>query len=211
MINLPNLFESVKVLASPENTKTVTSTISNVVNGSGKVSEQAMVKATEASSKGLGIDPFQIGFYIICFLIAMVVLNKFLFSAIIKILDERKARVDKALDETDELESKMQDINNQAQQITDNAKAEARSIIENAKKDAEPAKAQVLAEADQARTDILATASNDAKKILDNARATAESEGVAVVQKILTKSVSNMKLSDASSQSILSEIINKVS
>ena len=199
MISKLNIFDTITVLASSETTK------------AGATATKVMETATEAGGKGLGIDPFQIAFYIVCFLIAMVVLQKFLFSAIIKILDERKARIDKALDETDELESKMMDINNQAQQIIDNAKSEARSIIENAKKDAEPAKAQVLAEADQARTEILASASNDAKKILDNARATAESEGVTVVQKILSKSVSNMKLSDSSSQSILSEIINKVS
>lgn len=197
MNNNINFFNSIIVSAESRNT------VANVAN---KVSE---VTTTEAS-KGLGIDPFQIAFYIVCFLIAMVVLQKFLFSAIIKILDERQARIDKVLDEHDELESKLNDINNEATKITDRAKAEARLIIENAKKDAEPAKTQVLSEAENSRTEILANASNDAKKILDNARATAESEGVAVVQKILSKSVSNMKLSESSSQSILSEIINKV-
>ncbi len=199
MISKLNIFDSITAFASSENTRV------------GSTTSKIMEKTAEASNKGLGIDPLQIVFYIICFVIAMVVLNKFLFSAIIKILDERKARVDKALDETDELESKMLDINNQAKKITDDAKSEARVIVENAKKDAEPAKAQVLAEADTARTEILTIANNDAKKILDNARATAESEGVAVVQKILSKSVSNMKLSETSSQTILSEIINKVS
>lgn len=191
-----NIFGTIAVLAEKDTTDAIS-----------KIGETA----SSQSSQGLGIDLFQIAFYIVCFLLAMVVLQKFLFSAIIKILDERQTMIDKALDEHDELESKLKDINNQATKITDNAKAEARAIIENAKKDAEPARIQVLSEAEISRSEILVTATNDAKKILDNARATAESEGVAVVQKILSKSVSNMKLSDTSSQTILSEIINKVS
>jgi F-type H+-transporting ATPase subunit b len=198
MINKINLFDSLIVSAESKNT------VAKAVN---TVTETV---ATEGG-KGLGIDLFQIAFYLVCFLIAMIVLQKFLFSAIIKILDERQSRIDKVLDEHDELESKLNDINNEAKKITDVAKVEARTIIENAKKDVEPAKAKIMAEVDETRTSILATASNDAKKILDNARATAESEGIAVVQKILSKSVSNMKLSDTSSQTILSEIINKVS
>jgi F-type H+-transporting ATPase subunit b len=198
MISKINLFDT--LIVSAESKNTVAKAVSTATE----------TVATEGG-KGLGIDLFQIVFYILCFIIAMVVLQKFLFSAIIKILDERQSRIDKVLDEHDELESKLNDINNEAKKITDVAKVEARTIIENAKKDVEPAKAKIMSEADEARTQILATASNDAKKILDNARATAESEGVAVVQKILTKSVSNMKLSDASSQTILSEIINKVS
>jgi F-type H+-transporting ATPase subunit b len=199
MISKINLFDSITVSAESKNT------VAKAVNA---VNETV---ATAEGGKGLGIDLFQIVFYILCFIIAMVVLQKFLFSAIIKILDERQARIDRVLDEHDELEAKLNDINNEAKKITDVAKVEARTIIENAKKDVEPARLKIMSEADATRVEILATASNDAKKILDNARATAESEGVAVVQKILTKSVSNMKLTESSSQAILSEIINKVS
>jgi F-type H+-transporting ATPase subunit b len=193
-----NFFDPLIVFAEPKAT---------AVNSVNKVTETV---ATEGG-KGLGVDIIQIIFYILCFVIAMSILQKFLFSAVAKMLDERQLRIDKVLDEHDELEAKLNDINNEAKKITDVAKVEARTIIENAKKDVEPAKAKIMAEVDETRTSILATASNDAKKILDNARATAESEGIAVVQKILSKSVSNMKLSDTSSQTILSEIINKVS
>lgn len=158
--------------------------------------------------QGLGINLFDLGFYLVCFLIAMVVLNNFLFKPLNKIIDERQARVEKALDEAELIEAKLNSINDQAKVITDQAKADARQIIEDAKAEVDPTKQKVIADAEYQKTQILASASQQGDKIIATANATAQKEVMNIVQKAIQKATSNLSISGAAQNEIMGSIIN---
>jgi F-type H+-transporting ATPase subunit b len=157
---------------------------------------------------GLGINPVDIGFYLVCFLIAMVVLNAYLFKPLNKIIDERQARIEKALDEAELIEAKLNSINDQAKVITDQAKAEARQIIEDAKAEIEPTKAKVIADAESQKANIIASATEQGDKIVATANATARKEVMNIVQIAIKKATSNLNLSGSAQNEIMGSIIN---
>jgi F-type H+-transporting ATPase subunit b len=186
------IFQTITAFAKPETTSTM----------------EAGKELVTIAHGGLGIVPFDIGFYLFCFLIAMFVLNKFLFKPLNKILDERQARVEKALDEAELIESKLNGINDQAKVITDQAKAEARQIIEDAKAEIDPTKAKVIADAESQKANIIASATEQGDKIVATANATAQKEVMNIVQKAIQKATSNLNLSGSAQNEIMGSIIN---
>jgi F-type H+-transporting ATPase subunit b len=157
---------------------------------------------------GLGINLVDIGFYLVCFLIAMVVLNNYLFKPLNKIIDERQVRIEKALDEAEMIEAKLNSINDQAKVITDKAKTEARQIIEDAKTEIEPTKQRVLADAEYQKSQIIAAATGQGEKIITNANAQAQKEVMNIVQKAIQKATSNLSISGPAQNEIMGSIIN---
>ena len=162
----------------------------------------------EVATKGLGIEPIQIAFYLLCFVIAMLVLNNVLFKPLTKILDEREIRIDKALDEVEEIESRLANIDNQAKTITETAKVEARQIIEDAISSVEPVKKQVIADAEHTKHDILSSANTQADKIVATANAQAEKEVMTIVHKAIQKATANITVSESAQKEILAGIVN---
>jgi F-type H+-transporting ATPase subunit b len=169
---------------------------------------EAATSLVESGHQGLAINPVDIGFYLVCFLIAMLVLNKFLFKPLNKIIDERQARVEKALDEAELIESKLNGINDQAKVITDQAKAEARQIIEDAKAEIDPTKAKVIADAESQKANIIASATEQGDKIVATANATAQKEVMNIVQMAIKKATTNLNLSGSAQNEIMGSIIN---
>jgi F-type H+-transporting ATPase subunit b len=158
----------------------------------------------------LGLDLGQTIFYLVCFIATMIVLNKFLFSKIAKILDDRQFLLEKTASEHEELTEKLANINSQAKQITDEAKASARKIIDDAKLEVEPAKNKVLSEAQETAQGIVNSANNESTKIIAGAKSNAESEAGKIVVEAIKKSASNLKLSPELQSQISSQIITKL-
>ena len=186
------IFQTITAFASP---KVATEVMQNTV-------------LETSGHQGLGINWFDLGFYLVCFLIAMVVLNNFLFKPLNKIIDERQARIEKALDEAELIEAKLNSINDQAKVITDQAKADARQIIEDAKAEVDPTKQKVLADADYQKMQILTAASEQGDKIISSANATAQKEVMNIVQKAIQKATSNLSISGSAQNEIMGSIIN---
>jgi F-type H+-transporting ATPase subunit b len=157
---------------------------------------------------GLGINPLDIVFYLVCFLVAMAVLNTYLFKPLNKIIDERQARVEKALDEAELIEAKLNSINDQAKVITDQAKSEARQILEDAKVQIGPTKQKVIADAEYQKSQIIAAATDQGDKIIATANSTAQNEVMNIVQKAIQKATSNISISGSAQNEILGSIIN---
>jgi F-type H+-transporting ATPase subunit b len=165
-------------------------------------------KLIDSGHQGLGLNLFDVGFYLVCFLIAMLVLNQYLFKPLNKIIDERQARIEKALDEAELIEAKLNGINDQAKVITDQAKADARQIIEDAKAEVDPTKQKVLSDAEYQKTQIIASASEQGDKIIATANATAQKEVMNIVQKAIQKATSNLSISGSAQNEIMGSIIN---
>src|SRR5438128_9965444 len=108
--------------------------------------------------EGLGINAGQIVFYLVSFLLAMFILDRFVFRKVAKILSEREASISNALKERDEINQTLQKIEEKKETVIQEAKAQARSIYEKAVESVDPQKEQLLKAAEAEADKIIASA-----------------------------------------------------
>ncbi len=95
-----------------------------------------------------GVQPVYLAAQMVNFLILLVILNKFLFKPILKVLEERKRTVSETLSNADQIksklsqaeqdvEAKLSDASRQAKMILENASNQAQKIIEDARQKAQ--------------------------------------------------------------------------
>jgi F-type H+-transporting ATPase subunit b len=113
----------------------------------------------------LGINIGYLGMQIVLFVILFLVLRGYLYNPLIKVLEERKAKIAKGLEDA-----------RQAAIARDNADAEAKKILDDARAEAAKIRADASIQADEQASSILAKASEDAKAVVANAGADAEAE-----------------------------------
>lgn len=80
--------------------------ILNTIITQAETTQKATEQVIESSRSGLGLNMADIAFYLICFVVAMVVLNNVLFKPLLKILNEREARINASFDEMEAMEAK---------------------------------------------------------------------------------------------------------
>ena len=86
--------------------------------------------------KDFGIQPILLLAQIINFVILLFLLKRFLYKPILKVLDERKKRIETSLKQAEEIQKKFVEANIEQEKILDTAKLQASKIIENAKEEA---------------------------------------------------------------------------
>jgi F-type H+-transporting ATPase subunit b len=179
-----------------------------ITNIFGTIQAFATKEGVEVPDKGLGLNFGQLIFYVLCFVLAMVVLNKYLFIPIGKILDEREKKLASSLDMVDELETKIANADNQAKSIISQAAAQSRQIIEDAKAEVEPTKVKVLQEAEDSKQEIIKGAHMESDKIISSAKSSAQTEVSGIVRGVITKATSNLEISESTQKEILANIVN---
>lgn len=98
-----------------------------------------------------GIQPMLLLAQIVNFLILLWILKKFLYSPILKLLEERKRRIAKSLEDAQKIEERLAKLEKDREKVLAKAALEARKIVEDAGKSA----SQVIADAHQkAQEDI---------------------------------------------------------
>jgi F-type H+-transporting ATPase subunit b len=157
---------------------------------------------------GLGIKLEQIVFYIVCFLITMVILDKFLFKKIVEVLNKRESEIARALAEKDELEDKLAHINREADKIVSDAKENARHILEEARTSVEPEKQRLLVQAQNESEKIVIESRHKAEEILQTARLKSQEEAIDLLKAILAKALTSFEISVEEQQKVLNKIIN---
>jgi F-type H+-transporting ATPase subunit b len=113
----------------------------------------------------LGISFGYLFMQIILFVILLVVLRGYLFNPIIKVLEQRKAKIAKGLEDA-----------RQASIARNNADAEAKKVMDDARAEAAKVRQEAVVQADEQAKGILAQASEEAKKVVAGASEEAEAE-----------------------------------
>jgi F-type H+-transporting ATPase subunit b len=106
----------------------------------------------------LGLSIWEFIFTIINFIVLLILLKKFLYKPILKMLDQRKASIDEALTAADNARMEVASTEENLRNEIANAKSQAEDIVFDAKKNAE-----------RVQADIIASASDEAKSIADEA------------------------------------------
>jgi F-type H+-transporting ATPase subunit b len=160
--------------------------------------------------EGLGINAGQIVFYLVSFLLAMIILDRFVFRKVAKILTEREQSIGNALKERDEINQTLQKIEEQKEAVIQQAKAEARTIYEKAVEAVDPQKEQILHQAQLEADKIIVQAQKQAEEIVQNAKAQAQSEVVTIFKQIVKKAFENLEIKPEVRDQVMEQLIHKV-
>ncbi|GAB4532063.1 MAG: hypothetical protein Kow0063_12100 [Anaerolineae bacterium] len=113
----------------------------------------------------LGIDPALLVAYIINFVILLVLLRLFLYRPVLKMLGERRQKIQESLEQADKV-----------RQEAEVQRAEFQRELEEARKASQEVAARIAQETEKMREAILADARKEAEQIRDQARQQIEVE-----------------------------------
>ena len=160
--------------------------------------------------EALGINYITIFFYLISFVIALFVLNKYVFSKISAIMTEREAEIANALNEKDNIQLKLVNADKEASEIIKAAKISANEILEEAKNNIEPHKNQILEEAELEKIQIIRDANKEAGEIIVLAHHNARRDSNEILESVINKAVMSLGIDDAAANNLTSKIIDKI-
>lgn len=95
--------------------------------------------------EALGIELPLLLTQILNFIIVLFVLNRFLYKPILRVLEERRQKIEEGLAWSEKARLEEEKMNKRKQELLREAKDEARVILENAKKDAKRLKDEIVA------------------------------------------------------------------
>ena len=141
------------------------------------------------------IDPTQLIWSIINFLILLAILYKFLWNPILKTFDKRKEEINTNLTSAEEQKKEAERMLNEYKEILNNANNEAQEIINKANKTAEQNKNEIINQAreeankisQKAREDIAREKENAMKEVRDEIATLAVMAAGKVLEKNITK------------------------
>jgi F-type H+-transporting ATPase subunit b len=94
-----------------------------------------------------GVEPVLLLAQIVNFAILLFILKRFLYKPIMKVLEERKSKVETSLRQAEEIEKRFDETSTKQENILDRAQGEASKIIEGAKDEAKILSEQIQKEA----------------------------------------------------------------
>jgi len=144
------------------------------------------------------------------FLVVLLVLWKFAYKPLVKILDDRSEKIEESLKHSDAIELRVKQLEVEQKQIIATAKGEAMQILEIAKQDAEARKQELLASAKKEVERVVTQGKEQLQaekaQMLHEAKAELIHLAVAATKKILESEVD-----EKASQKIASDVIQKMS
>ena len=109
-----------------------------------------------------GINPILLAAQVVNFFILLWILKRFLYGPILKVLTERRKRIEDSLKNAEEIEKKLQQTQQHSEKIIADTLKEAQKIMDQTKE----AAAQLLADTNKQAEQILLKAEEDGKKII---------------------------------------------
>ncbi len=110
-----------------------------------------------------GVQPILLAAQVVNFLILLFILKKFLYKPILKVLDERKKRIESSLKNAEEIERRLQQTTEESEKVIGKTLKEAQKILDQTNENA----AQILADANKQAEHILLRAADEGKKIVE--------------------------------------------
>jgi F-type H+-transporting ATPase subunit b len=112
-----------------------------------------------------GVDVFKLAAQIVNFLVILYLLNRFAFKPLIRLIDERQARIAKGLEDAES-----------AARDRELARAEREAALDEARKEAAVMIARATKIAEDSRAEIVAQAKSEAEKVTERAREEIQAE-----------------------------------
>lgn len=152
----------------------------------------------------LGISPIQLATQIINFIIFAFVLRKLLYKPLLKLLEERKRKIQEGLEYTEKMKKEVEESENKRIEIIDKAKGEARKIIDEAKRAAKTVENEILHKASKESESYMEKAKKEIAWRAEEMKKEMQKETIEVATAIVERVLSQVL--DETSQKV---IINK--
>ena len=145
----------------------------------------------------IGINPIFLLAQIVNFVVLAVLLRALLYGPLTKMLDERRAKIEKGLEDARQAEAARANAESERQKILDGARAEAQKIRAEANQQAEQAAAKIRAdaqaEAEKVKADALAGLSGERDKMLSELRGQIAALAIAASNKLIGESLDRQR------------------
>jgi F-type H+-transporting ATPase subunit b len=143
--------------------------------------------------EALGINPGYLIMQILIIIIFMLLLKGLVYKPILRVLDERKARVAKGLEDARQAAIARDNADAEAKKILDSARQEAAKIRQDAVAQAEETAKAIKSNADEEARSIVAAAGEDAKeernRILSELRGQVAAISIAAANRLVGESL----------------------
>jgi len=169
------------------------------------------VKTVEATG-GLGMLGINLKIFIaqlINFVVVLLVLWKWVYQPLVKLLDDRASRIEKSMKQTQEIEERLAKSEKEQKHILVQARGEAASVLEQARTDAENRKKELIDCAKQEVQRVVTQGKEQLKAekvtMIKEAKSEIVEIAIAAAEKILKESVDQK-----SSQKFAQEVVDKI-
>lgn len=176
---------------------------------------QLAAEAVQASGSVGGLGTLGINLKIFLaqllnFTIVLVVMWKFAYKPIVKLLEERQEKIERGVKQADEVEKRVQELERERTEVITQAKSEAAKVLEEARALGEDRKKELLAKAKEEVRGVVEQGKMqlEAQKIQMMVEAREEIASIAVeaARKILTQGVDEKKATV-----LAQEVVDKMS
>lgn len=157
-----------------------------------------------------GVQPVLLAAQVVNFLILLFILKKFLYKPILKVLDERKKKIEESLKNAEEIEAKLAKTEVESEKILQKALASGQKILDETNQTA----AQIMEEANKTAQQMLAKAADDGKKIVAMQKQELEvqiRESVGTMIAAVMQKVTSKKITKADQVSIIEKEVKNLS
>lgn len=156
-----------------------------------------------------GINPILLAAQIVNFTILLVLLQKFLYKPILKVLDERKKKIAKSLKDAEEIEKRLEQSSIEQEKLLDKARIEAGTMIREAKEEAKALSEKTLTEANSQVALIMQKNSERLSLEKDQLMKDVKKDLAEIVMAASMK-VSKQTIDEAANKKIVEEVIKEV-
>ena len=119
-----------------------------------------------------GVQPILLAAQVVNFLILLLILKKFMYKPLLKVLDERKKKIAESLKNAEEIEKRLADTNVEVEKILAKAVNEGQKIMDQSKE----AAVQITEDARKSAIEILSKANEQALGVMQAERVKLQQE-----------------------------------
>lgn len=143
--------------------------------------------------ENFGVEPILLLAQIVNFAILLFILKKFLYKPILKVLEERKRKVETSIKQAEDIQKRFDESAKRSEEIVNKGSEEASKIIAGAKEEAKTLSAQIQAETKQSVADTIKRAQDslelEKQKMIAKARSQIVDMVTSVTKKVVSKSL----------------------
>lgn len=160
--------------------------------------------------ESIGIDLSLLTFQIINFLIFILILKKFLYTPILKIISDRQREIEQGLTLRDEMQEQQLNLAKERERIVKEAQEEVQLLLERKKEEAEKVKNKILEDARSEKETIIRQGKKEAQEIRREMEKDVQQETINLAILMTEKVLSNL-LSEKKQREIIQKELDKLS
>ncbi|MEX0621668.1 MAG: F0F1 ATP synthase subunit B [Candidatus Woykebacteria bacterium] len=147
--------------------------------------------------KSFGVEPILLLAQIVNFVILLFLLQRFLYKPILKVLEERRKKIEASIKQAEDIEKRYEESSKKQAEILIKARGEAAEIVDSAKKEAKSLSEQMQAEAKKSIDETIKRTQEsltlEKQKIIAEARSNIVDLVATATQKVVSKTLKGVE------------------